>query len=113
MESKGKKRQRTSQDDQDQDMEMQDTEQPRKIVKVKKQEHKLYDENGEEIEFEGDVESSEEEEEIVEGKEESDWEDMSSGGEEHQQAKTKKEIWDDKKEPLKEGEELVFDSSAY
>ena len=112
MESKGKRRQRTSQDDQDQDMEMQDTQQPRKIVKVKEQEHKLYDENGEEIEFEGDVESSEEEEEeIVEEKEASDWEDMSSGGEE--QAKTKKEIWDEKKEPLKEGEELVFDSSAY
>lgn len=25
----------------------------------------------------------------------------------------KKEIWDESKEPLKEGEELVFDNSAY
>lgn len=29
------------------------------------------------------------------------------------EGKSKNEIWDESKEPLKEGEELVFDNSAY
>ena len=91
-----------------------------------------------EEEGDGGVEYSEdefEEEDIVERNDDSydqegddgdeDWEDVDSqGGDDKMQDETirqnkpaagtkKKEVWDESKEPLKEGEELVYDSSAY
>jgi ribosome assembly protein RRB1 len=74
---------------------------------------------GEELEFEGSEEEFEEED-IVQRDEDSDaegWEDVDSGDDDQMKDSTakpaKKEIWDDTKEPLQEGEELVYDSSAY
>jgi ribosome assembly protein RRB1 len=97
-------------------------EQPRRIVKVKKrvqvaEAEKLVDEDGNELEFEGEVEVMSEEEDVVqrkedeEGAEGEEWEDEDE--EEAVAAAGKREVWDESKAPLQEGEELVFDSSAY
>ena len=107
------------------DMEMQDVQAPRKVVKVRKTaaasvEEKLYDEEGNEIEFEGEVERDEDfvDEEVVQkdDEEEEGWEDEDSEEDEEMEVKPQgkpKEIWDETKAPLQEGEELVFDNSAY
>ena len=97
--------------------------QQRKIVKVRKTNkvsfQPIIDENGEELEFEGSVEENEEDdEEIVHNDEDGEgWEDVNSDNDEKMkdgaEATKKKEVWDENKEPLQEGEELVYDSSAY
>lgn len=89
---------------------------------------KVITEDGEELEFEGD-EVEFEEEDVVQNDDSDEavneeWEDV--GSEEDNEEEEKKEgkkvtfggvetklVWDEKKDPLKEGEELVFDGSAY
>lgn len=76
---------------------------PRKIISVKKRkvEEKLYDEDGQEIEFEGDVIEEEAIEEDVVQRDEDDWEDDSEDEEEEEDgAGKKKEVWDPSKAPL-------------
>ena len=94
----------------------------RKIIKVKKRvvtvEDKLYDENGQEIEFEGEVEEQdiEDEEEVIQRDEDGnddEWEDEDDEDDDDNNHGKKKEVWDESKAPLQEGEELVFDNSAY
>ena len=105
----------------------------RKIFKAKKkvvQQNKFITEEGEEIEFEGDDQEFVEEDVVSEGEEEEivnegqaqnneDWEDVDSDMEDDEEEKGGKkvrfgkEVWNEKSQPLKEGEELVFDSSAY
>ncbi len=104
----------------------------RKIFKAKKRVQdkdadKIITEDGEELEFEGD-EVEYEEEDVVQNDEEDeavneDWEDVGSDGDEGEErregkkvtfgATETKQIWNEKTDPLKEGEELVFDGSAY
>lgn len=109
---------------------MQVVEQPRKIVKAKKRlvegdqrTEKLYDEDGNELEFEGDIIEEVEAEEDVVQRDDDDgdegWEDdgAESGDEDEDmegaKGTKKKEVWDESKAPLQDGEELVFDNSAY
>ena len=75
-----------------------------------------------EFEDEGVEEEDYVEEEVVVQREEDDgeWEDEDSEGEgededmeDENKGTKKKEIWDESKAPLQEGEELVFDNSAY
>ena len=98
-----------------------DTLKQRKVVKAKRtvQQKPLVDEDGNEIEFEGDSIEEEEEEIVVENKydkeleDDDQWEDEESEEEGQESKQKKKVIWDESVGPLKEGEELVFDNSAY
>lgn len=106
----------------------------RKIIKVQKKREqknvafneKIYDEDGQELEFEdSDVDDKYHDEEIVvqrdEEEDEEGWEDDEGDIDEDEdidmngkpKGQSKKEVWDESKAPLQEGEELVFDNSAY
>jgi hypothetical protein len=69
------------------------------------QEEKLYDENGQEIEFEGDIieEDPLEQEEVVQrdgSDEDGEWEDEDESDQEEDGAGGKREVWDESKAPL-------------
>jgi len=77
------------------------------VRKTAVKEDKLYDEEGNEIEFEGEVEGDEDfaEEEVVQKDEDEEWEDEEDEEDEEMAggargAGGKKEIWDESKAPL-------------
>ena len=102
----------------EQDVEMKEEQVPieqRKIIKPKKRvqyDDKIVDEEGNEIEFEGEVIEDVPEGDVVQHDSDDD-EDDDNWEDAEDEAAQKKQIWDEKKAPLEEGEELVFDNSAY
>jgi ribosome assembly protein RRB1 len=93
----------------------------RKIIKVKKTVQsvdRIMDDGevielGSEEEYEDDIiDSGDDSGEVVEAGNDAEWEDVGSDDEEMKEGAATK-FWDPKDQPLKEDEELVYDSSAY
>ena len=87
-------------------------EEPRKIIKVKRSEKQQHQVDIDNVSCEDSQEEILEQEDVIQRDSDDDGEWESDSSSENGKKKDKK-VWNEKENPLKEDEELVFDSSAY